>query len=419
MADDLTRDSDLKTDVQAKARTAPEPSSVDGAANTRAIGAGSAAKAAANATVVASGSANVAESAPGGTECICLADFEPLAKAKMAAQSWEYVCAGAGDEISVRWNEEAYRRIRLKPRILVDVSKLDTRVNLFGQEHAFPILLAPVAAQKLMHPEGELASARGAGAAGATMVVSSFANTSLEDVATVAKSPLWFQLYAQTDHGFTRELVQRAEAAGYRALCLTVDTATTGARNREARAAVKLLPIPNFEKFKVPDGDVSLHTGSQDLFKSVLDASMSWKEIEWLRSFAKIPLVLKGVLDPDDADLAVKHGVSGIIVSNHGGRNLDTLPATIDALPPVAKKVTGRVPVFVDGGIRRGTDVLKALALGASAVFIGRPYIYGLGAAGEAGVTRVIRILQREFQMAMALTGRTNVAGIDHSLIWT
>ena len=373
-----------------------------------------------NATAVPEDSStNASARAAAGAECICLADFEPLAKAKMAAQSWEYLCAGAGDEITVRWNEEAYRRIRLKPRILVDVSKLDTRVTIFGQEHAFPILLAPVAAQKLMHPDGESASARGASAAGATMVVSSFANTSLEDVAAVAKSPLWFQLYAQPDHGFTRELVQRAEAAGYRALCLTVDTVTTGARNREARAAVKLLPIPNFEKLKVPDGDVSLHTGSQDVFKSVLDASMSWKEIDWLRSVAKIPLVLKGVLNPDDADLAVKHGVSGIIVSNHGGRNLDTLPATIDALPLVTEKVAGRIPVFVDGGIRRGTDVLKALALGANAVFIGRPYIYGLGAAGEGGVTQVIRILQREFQMAMALTGRTNVANIDRSLIWT
>jgi 4-hydroxymandelate oxidase len=370
-------------------------------------------------TKPAAGLAKSSESAAGGAECVCLADFEPLAKAKLAAQSWEYLCAGAGDELTVQWNEEAYRRIRLKPRILVDVSRLDTRVNIFGQEHAFPILLAPVAAQKLIHAEGELASARGASAAGATMVVSSFANTSLEDVAAVAKSPLWFQLYAQTDHGFTRELVQRAEGAGYRALCLTVDTVTTGARNREARAGVKLLPIPNFEKLKVPDGDVSLHTGSQDVFKSVLDASMSWKEIDWLRSFARLPLVLKGVLNPDDTELAVKHGVSGIIVSNHGGRNLDTLPATIDALPQVAEKVGGRMPVFVDGGIRRGTDVLKALALGASAVLIGRPYIYGLGAAGEAGVTQVIRILQREFQMAMALTGRTNVASIDRSLIWT
>ncbi len=352
------------------------------------------------------------------TECICLADFEPLAKAKMLATSWEYLRAGAGDEITVRWNAEAYQRIRLKPRVLVDVSKLDTRVTLFGQEHDFPILLAPVAAQKLMHPEGELASARGAIAAGATMVVSSFANTSLEEVAAVVKSPLWFQLYAQTDQGFTRELVQRAEASGYRALCLTVDTATTGARNREARAAVKLLPIPNFAGFKGAGSDVSLHTGSQDVFKSVLDASTSWKEIEWLLSFTKIPLVLKGVLNPDDADLAAKCGVSGIIVSNHGGRNLDTLPATIDVLPQVAEKVAGRMPVFVDGGIRRGTDVLKALALGASAVFIGRPYIYGLGAAGEVGVTQVIKILQRELQMAMALTGRTNIRGIDRSVIW-
>jgi 4-hydroxymandelate oxidase len=401
----MTQDS--KADLQAKAAKLADVAAAYAAINAEAAG---------DAT---GNSAGAGEGAAGDAECICLADFEPLAKAKMAAQSWEYLCAGAGDEITVRWNEEAYRRIRLKPRILVDVSTLDTHVTIFGQEHAFPILLAPVAAQKLMHPEGELASARGASAAGATMVVSSFANTSLEDVASVAKGPLWFQLYAQTDHGFTRELVQRAEAAGYRALCLTVDTATTGARNREARAAVKLLPIPNFEKLRVRDGDVSLHTGSQDVFKSVLDASMSWKEIEWLRSFAKLPLVLKGVLNPDDAELAVKHGVAGIIVSNHGGRNLDTLPATIDALPQVAEKVAGRMPVFVDGGIRRGTDVLKALALGAGAVFIGRPYIYGLGAAGAAGVAQVMRILQREFQMAMALTGRTNVASIDRSLIWT
>jgi 4-hydroxymandelate oxidase len=371
-----------------------------------------------NAGLNADSKADFAAVAAAVAGCICLADFEPLAKAKLSATSWEYLRAGAGDEITVQWNEEAYRRIRLKPRILVDVSKLDTRVTLFGEKQAFPILLAPVAAQKLMHPEGELATARGASAAGATMVVSSFANTSLEDVAAVAKSPLWFQLYAQTDRGFTRELVQRAEAAGYRALCLTVDTATTGARNREARANVKLLPIPNFASFTGAGSDVSLHTGSQDVFKSVLDAAMSWKDVEWLLSCIKIPLVLKGVLNPDDAERAVASGVAGIIVSNHGGRNLDTLPATIDALPVVAEKVAGRIPVFVDGGIRRGTDVLKALALGASAVFIGRPYIYGLAAAGEAGVTQVINILQREFQMAMALTGRTNVESMDRSVIW-
>lgn len=298
-------------------------------------------------------------------------------------------------------------------------SKLDTRVTLFGQEHAFPILLAPTATQKLTHAEGELATARGAGAAGTTMVLSSFSNTSLEEVAAVAKSPLWFQLYAQTDHGFTRELVQRAEAGGYRALCLTVDTPISGARNRETRADVKLTSLPNLKGFKGVGSEGGVRTGSLEIFSSVLDAALSWKDVEWLRSFAKIPLLVKGVLNPDDADRAVKAGVAGIMVSNHGGRNLDTVPATIDALPQVADKVAGRVPVFVDGGIRRGTDVLKALALGADAVLIGRPYLYGLGAAGEDGVTKVVNILQREFQMAMVLTGRTNIGSIDRSVIWS
>ena len=351
-----------------------------------------------------------------GAEPICLADFEPLARAKMSTMAWEYVTAGAGDELTVRWNKEAYQRIRLKPRVLVDVTKLDTHVTLFGQQHAFPILLAPTAAQTLTHAEGELATARGAGAAGAAMVLSSFSTTSLEDVAAAAKTPLWFQLYMQTDHGFTRDLVQRAEAAGYRALCLTVDTPITGARNRETRADVKLPPLPNLKGLKM-SGPVS--TGSLEIFSSVQDAALTWKDVEWLRSFAKIPLLLKGVLNPDDADRGVQAGVGGIMVSNHGGRNLDTTPATIDALPQVADKVAGRVPVFVDGGVRRGTDVLKALAFGASAVLIGRPYVYGLGAAGQAGVTKVLNILQREFQMAMVLTGRTTIQSIDRAVLWS
>ncbi|MEO7029246.1 MAG: alpha-hydroxy acid oxidase [Acidobacteriaceae bacterium] len=375
---------------------------------------------AAASTLPASGQAQAPARGDGqaeaGSEPVCLTDFEPLAKAKMPPRVWEFLTAGAGDELTLRWNREAYERIRLKPRVLVDVSRLDTRVTLFGQEQAFPILLAPVAAQTLEHPEGELATARGAGAAQATMVLSSFSGTSLEDVSAVAKRPLWFQLYAQTDRGFTRELVQRAEAAGYRALCLTVDTPVTGARNREARAHVELPPLPNLRGMKEATGGVQ--TGSQQLGGGVLDAALNWKDVEWLRSFAKVPLLLKGVLNPEDADEAVKVGVAGIIVSNHGGRNLDTVPATIDALPHVADKVGGRVPVLVDGGIRRGTDVLKAIALGANAVLIGRPYVFGLAANGEAGVKRVLNILQREFQLAMALTGRTTIASIDRSVIW-
>ena len=354
----------------------------------------------------------------GSADPVCLTDFEPLAKSKMATMGWEYMSAGAADELTLKWNIESYRRIRLNPRVLVDVSHLDTRVTLFGQEHAFPILLAPAASQKLAHPDGELATARGASAAGITMVLSSFSNTSLEDVFAAAKTPLWFQLYTHRDREFTRELVQRAENAGYRALCLTVDFPISGARNREARAHVKLPPLPNLKGLKESKGTGLLPTGL-DIYSPVLDPTLTWKTIEWIRSFTKLPVLVKGVLNPDDAELAVKAGVSGIIVSNHGGRNLDTVPATIDALPFVAEKVAGRVPILVDGGIRRGTDVLKAVALGANAVLIGRPYVWGLGAEGETGVTKVVNILRREFEMAMALTGRTNIASIDRSVIWT
>lgn len=362
-----------------------------------------------------------------GPGLACLSDFEPAAKQKVSHMAWEFFNGAAADEVTMRWNLEAYQRIRLKPRVLVDVSKIDTRVTLFGQEHASPILLAPTAYHKLAHPEGELATARGAGAAGATMVVSTMATTSIEDIAHAATGPLWFQLYMQRDRGFTRELVQRAEAAGCRALCLTVDSPVVGTRNREMRAEFALpqnLSLPHLRGLKVNGVDISSsgagHTASgSSIYSAITDPSMNWKDVEWLLSFAKIPLLTKGVLNPDDADRAIKAGVSGIIVSNHGARNLDTVPATPDALPLVAESVAGRVPILVDGGVRRGTDVVKALALGASAVQIGRPYLYGLAVAGDAGVTKVVKILQREFEMAMALTGRPTIASIDRSVLWS
>ncbi len=357
----------------------------------------------------------------------CLSDFEAAAKGRVPHMAWEFFNGAAADEITMRWNLEAYQRIKLKPHVLVDVSKLDTRVHLLGQELAFPIILAPTAYHKLAHPEGELATARGAGAAHATMVVSTVATTSIEDIAKVATQPLWFQLYVQRDRGFTRELVQRAEAAGVRALCLTVDTPITGARNRELRAQFELPPEldrPNLRGLKVggvavaTDPSAHLATG-ESIYTSATDPSMTWKDLDWLLSFAKVPLLTKGILNPEDADRAVKAGVAGIMVSNHGARNLDTLPATIEALPLVAERVAGRVPVIVDGGVRRGTDVLKALANGANAAMIGRPYLYGLSVAGDAGVARVVDILRREFEMAMALTGRPTIASIDRTVLWT
>ena len=335
-------------------------------------------------------------------QALSLADFESLARNHISHGAWERIQGGAADELTVRWNHEAYEHIRLRPRVLVDVSKIDTRVKLFGQELAFPILLAPVGAQGFVYPQGDLAAVRGAGAAQAILVISSSASWGVEDIAKAATGTVWFQLYVQKDRGFTRDLVQRAEAAGCRAICVTVDSPTQGARNREERARAELpeRPLPNLKG------------------KDYLDPALTWKDIDWLRGFAKTPVLLKGILNPDDAAIAVQAGVSGIIVSNHGGRNLDTLPATIDALPLVVEKVSGKIPVIVDGGIRRGTDVLKALALGATAVGIGRPYLYGLGVAGADGVSRVVEILRKEFELAMMLTGRANIASIDRSVIW-
>jgi 4-hydroxymandelate oxidase len=335
-------------------------------------------------------------------QALSLPDFEALAHKHISHGAWERIQGGAADEITLGWNREAYNHIRLRPRVLVDVSKLDTRVKLFGQELPFPIILAPTGGQGFVFPEGELVVARGAGAAEAILVISSSASMRVEEVVKSATGPVWFQLYVQRDRGFTRDLVQRAEGAGCRALCVTVDTPTQGARNREERARPELpeRPLPNLQG------------------KNYLDPTLTWKDIDWLRSFAKTPVLLKGILNPDDAVTAVKAGVSGIVVSNHGGRNLDTVPATIDVLPAVVEKVAGRIPVIVDGGVRRGTDVLKALALGAAAVQIGRPYLYGLGVAGAEGVTRVVQILRKEFEMAMMLTGRPTLASIDRSVIW-
>jgi 4-hydroxymandelate oxidase len=333
---------------------------------------------------------------------LSLADFETDAHAKVAHGAWERISGGAADEITLRWNCEAYGHIRLKPRVLVDVSKLDTRVTLFGQELPFPILLAPTGGQRFIHPGGEVEAARGAASSQATYVISSSASMKVEDIATSATGPVWFQLYVQKDRGFTRDLVQRAEDTGCRALCVTVDSPTFGARNREDRA-----------KSELPERELPNLRG-----KDYLDPALTWKDIDWLRSFARRPVLLKGVLNPDDADIGVKEGVAGIIVSNHGARNLDTVPATIDALPLVAERVAGRVPVLVDGGIRRGTDVVKALALGAAAVQIGRPYLWGLGVAGAEGVARVVQILRKELELAMALTGRPTLKSLDRSVLW-
>jgi 4-hydroxymandelate oxidase len=348
-----------------------------------------------------------------------ISDYARLAPERMSEMAWAYFEGSAGDEHTARWNMEAYSRIRLRPRCLVDVSSIDLRTTLLGSELPFPILVAPTAYQRLAHPDGELAMVRGASAAGAAMVVSTQANTTLEEVAKASTVPLWFQLYVQPDRDFTRALVARAEKAGYKALVLTVDAPVLGTRNREER--IKFTLPPGLERANLrglPAATGSQRPTGNAIYSGALDPRVSWKDVEWLRSLTRMPLLLKGVMDGDDAVRGVEAGASGIIVSNHGGRTLDTLPSTIEVLPEVVAKVDGRVPVLVDGGIRRGTDVLKALGLGAAAVLVGRPPVYGLAVGGADGVTHVINILRRELQSAMALTGRTSIAAVDRSIIW-
>ena len=336
-------------------------------------------------------------------DVVCLADLEPIAQQNMSELAWEYLTCGAADEVTLRWNCSSYEKIKLNPRVLVDVSKIDTSLKLFGQELKFPILLAPVGLQRLYHREGEVEAARGARKSNATYVISSYSTTKLEEIAEASVGPKWIQIYLQPDREFTRDVVQRAEAVGCKAICVTVDLPVIGIRNRMERIHFF---VPS--QYRIPH-----------MMENFKGSPVTWRDVEWLRTLTKLPILLKGILDPEDADLAVQNGASGIIVSNHGARDLDSTPATIEVLPLVAAKVDGRIPVLVDGGIRRGTDILKAIALGAKAVMVGRPFCYGLAAAGAEGVSRVVEILRKELEIAMALTGRTTISEIDRTVIWS
>lgn len=343
-----------------------------------------------------------------------VADYEPLARERMSAQAWAYMAGGAADELTLADNQAAFQRIRLRTRVLADLSGGNTHLSLFGQTFAHPIFLAPVAYQQLAHADGELATVLAASAVQAGMVLSTQASVSLEAVAEQAHNPLWFQLYIQPDRAFTQALVKRAEAAGYQALVLTVDAPVNGMRNREQRAgfclpkgveAVNLRGMQPLRGSAAPSGGLLL--GS-----ALLAAAPGWADVQWLRSLTRLPILLKGVMCAEDAQRALAEGVDGIIVSNHGGRTLDGQPATIEVLAEIAAAVHGRVPLLLDGGIRRGTDVYKALALGADAVLVGRPYVYGLATAGASGVAHVVQLLRAELEVAMALTGCRDLASI-------
>ena len=343
------------------------------------------------------------------SSALTLDDFEALARSRMDPAGFDYVAGGAGEEATMRENRTALAGWRLRPRVLVDVATVDPSVTLLGTRMALPVALAPTARQRLAHPDGETAVGRAAAAADVLQCVSTMSSCSLEAIAA-AGAPRWFQLYVHKRRDTTAALVARAVAAGYTAIVLTVDFPVPGRRERELRSefALEWGGLGNF-----PDlgGGVEF----LPLMEELHDQRLTWRDLEWIRALSPLPLVVKGVLTAEDARAAVEHGAAGIVVSNHGGRQLDRTPATIDVLEEIVDAAGGRAEVYLDGGIRRGTDVLVALALGARAVFVGRPHFFALGAGGEAGVTRMLDIVRAELENAMRLLGTPRLGDVTRA----
>lgn len=323
-------------------------------------------------------------------------DYERLAEEKLDANAHAYFAGGAGDEVTLRDNVAAFERRKLRPRVLVDVAEISTGTTVLGTEVSLPVLLAPLAMQRMAHPDGEEATARAAAAAGTIMCLSSAATCAPKELADGHR---WFQVYVWSPRSRTEAAIEEAVAAGYSALVLTVDVPYIGRRERDLRV-----------EFKVPEN----LTVQGDLFGQGFDATLSWRDLEWLAGYG-LPVVVKGLLTAEDAQLACEHGAAAVVVSNHGGRQLDGVPATLDVLEEVVDAVGGRAEVLLDSGVRRGTDVLKALALGAQAVMIGRAMLWGLAAAGEEGVTDVLEMFQSEIALGLALLGCASPADVSRA----
>ena len=350
------------------------------------------------------------------SDLVTVEDFHARARELLPKSVYDYYAGGAGDEWTLRENRAAFERLALIPRVLVDVSTVDLSTSALGHEVSLPVLGAPTALHRMAHPEGELATARACRDAGTVMTVSTLASSTIEDVAS-AGGPRWFQLYVMEDQGRTEELILRAHAAGYSAIVLTVDLPVLGIRDRDERNSFELPEGVSFAN--LPSAEASDVDGSE-LFDFVLhrhDRSLDWDDLAWIRSLAPLPLVLKGVIAAEDAQLAVEAGVDAIVVSNHGGRQLDGTLPSVEALPDVVAAVDGRLEVYVDGGVRRGVDVLKAVALGARAVLVGRPLLWGLAVDGEAGVRRILDILRLELEIAMAIAGVRSMKEITPDLV--
>lgn len=346
-------------------------------------------------------------------------EYEALAKARLPQAEYDFIAGGATDEITLQRTRAVFDAIMLRPRMLVDISERDLSTTVLGQRIEFPIMVDPAGHHGRAHPDAELATARAAGAMGTVMILSSGSTYTLEEVAKVATGSVWFQQYLYKDRGLTKLMAQRAQEAGYRALCLTLDSTVRAKRERNIRNNYSTRPSPNYAGLELQEYSSSFSSDAPRGANDLIDRSATWSYLDWLADNTPLPLVVKGIMTGEDARLCVEHGVRGVIVSNHGARQLDTTFASIEVLPEVVEAVEGRLEVYLDGGIRRGTDVLKALALGARAVLIGRPLFWGLAVDGESGLRAVLQMLRDELEMAMGMCGRPTIQNIDISLLGT
>ncbi|KAJ4717745.1 Peroxisomal (S)-2-hydroxy-acid oxidase [Melia azedarach] len=353
------------------------------------------------------------------SEPVNVNEFQELARLALPKMYYDFYSGGAEDQHTLKENVEAFRRITFRPRVLLDVSRIDLSTTVLGYKISAPIIIAPTAMHKLANPDGEVATARAAASCNTIMVLSFSSSCTIEEVAASCNAIRFYQLYVYKQRHIAATLVQRAERNGFKALVLTADTPRLGRREADIKNKMIAPQLKNLEGLF--STKVSSDTGSilEAFANQTMDASLSWKDVEWLKSITNLPILIKGVLTREDAIKAVEVGVAGIIVSNHGARQLDYSPATISVLEEVVHAVKGRVPILMDGGVRRGTDVFKAMALGAQAVLIGRPVIYGLAAKGEYGVKRVFEMLKDEFELTMALSGCPSVKHITRNHVRT
>ena len=349
-------------------------------------------------------------------DLLTLGDYERTASERVPAPTSAFIDGGAGDERVLKRNRRAFDAVSLMPRVLVDVSSRSTNVTVLGEDLSTPVMLAPSAMHRMVHPDGEMATVRGAGAAGALTVLSMASSLPVEMVMQHASGPVWFQAYVGKDRALTAEVFARAETAGCSAIVVTVDAPVVGGRTRELRMKFTLEP-GWFADDHIPMYGLTSPITSGRAATELWDPSLSWTDLAWIRSLTSLPIVLKGILRVDDAVRAADEGVDAVIVSNHGGRQLDATPATLTVLPAIADAVDHRIPVLVDGGIRRGTDVMIALAYGAAGVLVGRPILWGLSVDGDRGVEAVLRILTDDLEIAMALCGASTVSDIDRTMV--